>query len=148
MFNRTLNVIPRAAVFGGLIAASSAALAYTWSVTLPADINSSITNCTVVMHDKTPNSGIKDISRGNSAAWSSATIAGVSSPLTYVSGRCQYSMAGRAYVMLLKGRTCNGADFTNTVDGTLSCPTDIRLKVCPNQTSSSLDDYSYGFCPN
>jgi len=146
--NSPLKVILGAALFVGMITAGSAALAYTWSVILPADLNSSITGCTVIMHDKTPNSGIKDISRGNSATWSSATVAGVSSPLTYVSGRCQYTMAGRTQEMQLKGRTCSGADFTNAVDGTLNCPSNVRLKICPKQATTSLYDYSYGFCPN
>jgi len=146
--NSTLKVLTGAAVIGLMAMTTTTASAYTWSVTVPADLNSSITGCTVILHDKTPNSGVKDISRGNSATWSSANVGGVSSPITYVSGRCQYTMAGRTYEMQLKGRTCSGVDFTNAVDGTINCSANVRLKICQKQASSSLYDYSYGFCPN
>lgn len=130
-----------------VLAAGSTSFAYTWTVKYPSDLNSSITSCTVILHDRTPNSGLKDISRGGTVQWSSAVIAGIASPLFYLSGRCQYVQGGNTYTMQLKGRTCAGTDFTNAVDGMVSCTQNVSLKICPKQ-SAALADYYYGFCPN
>ena len=146
---KALQALIGTAVFSSMILAGSMAFAYTWTVQFPSDLDSNITSCTVLLYDKTANYGTRILTRGSSTSWSSAVVSGQPSPLFYVSGHCQYMMWGTTQDMARKGRTCNGTDFSNSVDASVACSSNVSLKICRKAYSTgTYGNYVFGFCPN
>lgn len=146
---KTLQVLIGASFFCCMLLAGSLVFAYTWTVQFPSDLDGSVTSCTVQMHDKTANIGTGTVTRGSSTNWSSTVVSGQPSPLFYVDGSCNYTIWGTTQKMFLKGRICDGTDFTNIIDPSKACSKDVSLKLCRKDgISGSYSNYYFGFCPN
>ncbi len=126
-----------------VLLAAAPASAFKWTVQHPA--GTPFSKCTVLFHDKTPNNGSADLSPGGSYTWTSGNNG--TSPLFYVSGRCEYLWSGMTQSLVLKMRSCDGQDLTNMISADIQCSTpEVRLKICPKD-SGYMGNYGWGFCP-
>ncbi|GEM_PF-1964667 len=125
-----------------IILASSKAFAFDWIVNFPANVE--YTKCKIIAHDSKNNFTEFAIDRGGSYTWHSENNG--ANPISYIDGRCQVAAWGPTYFTLIKGRTCTGIDFQDSMPGGVKCSNDVSLKIC--QKGSGIGQWSHGFCPN
>lgn len=121
-------------------AQSSIVFAYDWIVTLPAD--SEYSECEIIAYGSGGDQGVFTIARGQTYTWH-ATYGDKST--SYIDGRCHPPNWG-TYKTEIKGRTCTGTDYQNSRQGGISCPNNVRVKIC--KKGDGVGAWSHGFCPN
>ncbi len=127
-----------------LLAAAHPASAYKWYVEHPT--GTPFTTCKVLFNDKTPDTGMANLTQGQHYTWTSGKNG--TSPLFYVSGSCEYKMGISTYQARLMMRSCDGTDLQNAISGNIQCSTpQISLKICSKSGNPGVGDYTHGFCP-
>lgn len=122
------------------ILSATNAFTYDWIVTLPAD--SQYSQCEIVAYGSGGDQGIFIINRGETYTWHATYGAKNTS---YIDGRCQTPNWG-TYKTQIQGRTCTGTDYKTSRMGGISCPNNVRVKICQKETG--VGAWSHGFCPN
>ncbi|PKN19423.1 MAG: hypothetical protein CVU71_07920 [Deltaproteobacteria bacterium HGW-Deltaproteobacteria-6] len=129
-------------LFFFIFLAASHASAFDWIVTFPADVEYS--KCKIIAYDSKANFQEFEITRGGSYAWHSGNNG--ANPISYIDGRCQVTAWGSSYFTRIKGRTCTGTDYQDSMQGGISCSNNVSVKIC--KKGNGIGEWSHGFCPN
>lgn len=139
---KKLHLLCSASICLLLIAAPASA--FKWTVDFPS--GTILTKCYVLFYDKTADTGSAILSPGGTYTWRSGNKG--TSPLYYVSGRCEYQKWGETHSLFLMMRSCDGQDLKNMISADIQCSTpEIRLKICSKDGGDTMD-YGWGYCPN